>query len=84
MIYTGERFPQWQGHWFVGALMEARVPGTGHVQRLVFNEHGEQRREAILRELRQRIRDVKQGPDGLIYVLTEEEDGALLTIEPAE
>jgi glucose/arabinose dehydrogenase len=83
MVYTGDRFAGWRGHWFVGALQEARVPGTGHVQRLVFNENGEQRREALLREFRQRVRDVRQGPDGLIYVLTEEEDGALLRLEPA-
>jgi hypothetical protein len=56
--------------------MVARMPGTGHLERLVFNANGEQRREWLLGELRQRIRDVRQGPDGLIYVLTEEEDGA--------
>jgi glucose/arabinose dehydrogenase len=38
----------------------------------------------LLTELRQRIRDVRQGPDGLLYVLTEEQDGALLRIEPAQ
>ena len=43
----------------------------------------ELRRESLLRELKQRIRDVRQGPDGLLYVLTEEDDGALLRIEPA-
>jgi glucose/arabinose dehydrogenase len=83
MFYTGDRFPGWKGHLFVGALMEGRMPGTGHIQRIVFNENGEQRRESLLRELKQRVRDVKQGPDGLIYVLTEEENGALLKIEPA-
>ncbi len=62
--------------------MTARVAGTGHVQRLVFNENGEQGREQLLVDLHQRIRDIRQGPDGLIYVLTEEEDGALLVIEP--
>jgi len=40
------------------------------------------RRESLLTELGQRIRDVRQGPDGLLYVLTEEDDGALLRIEP--
>ena len=43
----------------------------------------ELRRESLLTELHQRIRDVRQGPDGMLYVLTEEEDGALLRIEPA-
>jgi glucose/arabinose dehydrogenase len=37
----------------------------------------------MLRELRQRIREVRQGPDGFLYLLTDEDDGALLRIEPA-
>jgi glucose/arabinose dehydrogenase len=41
------------------------------------------RREALLTELRQRIRDVAEGPDGLLYVLTDEDEGAVLRIEPA-
>jgi len=64
--------------------MTARMPGTGHVERIEFNENGEQKREWLLGDLKQRIRDVQQGPDGLIYVLTEEENGALLLIEPVE
>jgi glucose/arabinose dehydrogenase len=81
--YTGERFPQWKGNLFVGALMVGRIGRTGHLQRLVFNENGEElRRETILTELRQRIRDVRQGPDGLLYLLTEDNDGALLRLEP--
>lgn len=84
MFYTGDAFPEWRNDLFVGALMTARMPGTGHVQRIEFNENGEQRRESLLGDLRQRIRDVQQGPDGRIYVLTEEEDGALLVVAPAE
>jgi glucose/arabinose dehydrogenase len=84
MFYTGDRFPQWRNDLFVGALMTARMPGTGHIERINFNENGEQRREWLLADLKQRVRDVQQGPDGLIYVLTEETDGALLVIEPAE
>ncbi|MGD8325193.1 MAG: PQQ-dependent sugar dehydrogenase, partial [Gammaproteobacteria bacterium] len=41
------------------------------------------RRESLLGELHQRIRDVRQGPDGLLYVITDEDDGALLRIAPA-
>jgi len=44
----------------------------------------EMRREMLLTELRQRIRDVRQGPDGLLYLLTDEDPGALLRIEPAQ
>lgn len=43
----------------------------------------EVRRETFLGELRQRIRDVRQGHDGLVYVLTKETDGAVLRVEPA-
>ena len=54
------------------------------LERVVFNEKlWELRRETILEDFRQRIRDVCQGPDGLIYLLTEEDDGAVLKIEPA-
>jgi aldose sugar dehydrogenase len=82
MFYTGEQFPRWKNHLFVGSLMTGRTPGTGHVERIEFNENGEQRREWLLADLNQRVRDVQQGPDGLIYVLTEESDGALLVIAP--
>jgi glucose/arabinose dehydrogenase len=84
MFYTGDRFPGWRGDLFVGALMVARMNGTGHVERIAFNEHGEQRREWLLGELRQRIRSVQQGPDGLIYVLTDTNPGHVLRIEPVE
>jgi len=84
VFYSGDKFPQWQNNLFVGSLMTARVPGTGHIERIVFNEQGEQSREWLLESLKQRVRDVQQGPDGLLYVLTEESEGALLLIEPAE
>jgi glucose/arabinose dehydrogenase len=83
-VYTGDRFPAWKGNAFVGGLTEGRIPGTGHLQRVVFNANMEEiRRESMLRDLRQRIREVRQGPDGLLYLLTDEDDGALLRIEPA-
>jgi len=82
-FYTGDRFPAWKGNVFVGALRYGEIPQTGHLQRVVFNERGEEmRREMLLTELRQRIRDVRQGPDGLLYVLTDENPGALLRLEP--
>jgi len=82
-FYTGERFPHWKRNLFVGGLREGGIPGTGQIQRIVFNERWEElRREPLLMELKQRIRDVRQGPDGLLYVLTAEEEGALLRIEP--
>jgi glucose/arabinose dehydrogenase len=82
-FYTGDRFPKWKGDVFVGGLRTGEIPGTGHLERILFNEKMEElRREALLRELRQRIRDVRQGPDGLLYLLTDEKQGAVLRIEP--
>lgn len=84
-FYTGDKLPKWKGDVFVGALRTGEIPGTGHLERILFNEKMEElRREALLREFRQRIRDVRQGPDGLLYVLTDEKEGAVLRIEPAE
>jgi glucose/arabinose dehydrogenase len=84
-FYTGDKFPKWKGDVFVGSLRTGEIPGTGHLERILFNEKMEElRREALLRELRQRIRDVRQGPDGLLYVLTDEKEGAVLRIEPAQ
>ena len=82
-FYTGDRFPKWKGDVFVGALRTGEIPGTGHVQRILFNEKMEElRRESLLTELRQRVRDIRMGPDGLLYVLTDEKQGAVLRIEP--
>jgi glucose/arabinose dehydrogenase len=84
MFYTGDRLPAWKGNLFVGSARRGEVPRTGGLERVVFNDKLEElRRETLLTELHQRIRDVRQGPDGLLYVLTDEDDGALLRIEPA-
>jgi aldose sugar dehydrogenase len=83
-FYTGDKLPKWKGDVFVGSMRTGEIPGTGHLERILFNEKMEElRREALLRELGQRIRDVRQGPDGLLYVLTDEKEGAVLRIEPA-
>ena len=83
-FYTGDRFPAWKGNVFIGGMRRGEIPQTGRLERVVFTKNMEElRRESLLTELGQRIRDVRQGPDGLLYVLTEEEDGALLRIEPA-
>ena len=82
-VYTGDRFPAWKNNLFIGAMRVGEIPNTGHLQRIVFNEKTEEiRRESLLTELRQRIRDIRQGPDGLLYLLTDENPGALLKIEP--
>ena len=79
VFYTGDRLPQWKNHLFVGGMRQGEVPRSGHLERVDFNEQWEElHREGMLRELQQRIRDVRQGPDGLLYLLTAENDGALL------
>ena len=83
-VYTGNRFPAWKGNVFVGSLRQGEIPGTGHLERIVFNARTEElRRESMLTEFRQRIREVREGPDGFLYLLTDDDDGALLRIEPA-
>jgi len=83
-VYTGDRFPAWKNNLLIGAMRVGEIPNTGHLERVVFNEKTEEiRRESLLWELRQRIRDVRQGPDGFIYLLTDETPGALLKIEPS-
>ncbi len=80
-IYNGEAFPAWKGHMFVGAM---RANTGQHIQRVWFNPKGEPiGREIFLAELKQRIREVKPGPDGFLYALTDETFGAVLKIEPA-
>ena len=84
LVYTGERFAAWKGNVFVGSVRRGQVPRTGGLERVVLNDKlQELRRETLLTELHQRIRDVRQGADGLLYVLTDEDDGALLRLEPA-
>ena len=84
-FYNGDRFPNWRRNLFVGGMREGEMSPTGKLDRIVFNDKWEElRRESLLRDLHQRIRDVRQGPDGLLYVVTEEDDAALLRIEPIE
>src|SRR5206468_4635586 len=83
VFYTGERFPAWKRNAFVGGMREGEVAPSGQLQRIVFNDKWEELwREPLLRDLHQRIRDVRQGPDGLLYLLTDEEQAALIKIEP--
>jgi glucose/arabinose dehydrogenase len=84
-FYTGDRFPNWKNNLFIGGMRQGEVPRSGHLERLDFNNEWEElHREGMLRDLQQRIRDVRQGPDGLLYLLTAENDGALIRIEPAK
>jgi aldose sugar dehydrogenase len=82
-FYTGDKFPAWQGNVFVTSARRGEIPRTGGLERVVFNGKMEElRRETLFTELHQRFRDVRQGPDGLLYAVTDEDDAALLRIEP--
>lgn len=77
ILYTGDKFPAWKGDLLIGGMASTQL------HRVDMNQRGlPVRREALMMELKQRIRDVKQGPDGLIYLTTDHEAGAVLKIEP--
>ena len=92
MIYDGDRFPLWRGHYFIGGLSGQQL------QRVAFDQPPPQteRRESMLIPLDARVRDVRQGPDGYIYIAVERDlqsgpgsarltpNGSILRIEPAE
>jgi glucose/arabinose dehydrogenase len=83
-FYTGDKLAKWKGDVFVGSLRTGEIIGTGHIERILFNENMEElRREALLRDWRHRMRDIRMGPDELLYVLVDDADGALIRIEPA-
>ncbi len=77
VIYSSDKFPGWKGQFFLGALA-----GTG-VWRVGLNEKGLAGRELLLGSLRQRIRDVRQGPDGFLYLVVDANPGGILRVEPA-
>jgi glucose/arabinose dehydrogenase len=84
-FYAGDNvaIPAWKNNLFVGSARRGEIPRTGGLERIVVNDKLEElRRESLLTELHQRIRDVRQGPDGMLYVITDEDNGALLRIEP--
>src|SRR5687768_13631242 len=85
-FYTGDKLPKWKGDVFVSGMRYGEIPGTGRLDRILINRNYEElRRETLLGDLHRRIRDVKQGRDGLLYVATDEPQGAvILRIEPAE
>jgi len=77
-FYTGDRFPKWKGNLFVGALRDQLLV------RLELNGEKVVKEERLLRNTLGRIRDVRSGPDGFIYVLTDAADGVLARLEPSQ
>ena len=75
-FYTGDAFPAWRGSLFIGGLKD-RFLVRLHMEngKVVGEEH-------LLADRRQRVRDVRQGPDGALYVVTDESNGELWRISP--
>ena len=77
-FYTGNLFPGWKGSLFNGALKSQMLV------RLELKGDKVVREERLLQDLRERIRDVRQGPDGALYLLTDNTSGRVLRIVPAQ
>ena len=77
VFYTGAAFPDWQGSILIGSLR------PGLLVRLTLEDGRVTGEERYLSDLGERIRDVRQGPDGLVYLLTDSRDGRLLRVLPA-
>ena len=79
---VARRFPSrnksWQGNLFVGSLK------FHYLDRIELQGNKVLKEEKLLEEMKQRIRDVREGPDGLLYVLTDEEKGQLIRLQPAK
>jgi glucose/arabinose dehydrogenase len=84
-FYSGNKLPKWKGDVFVGGQRTGEIPGTGRLERILLNEKLEElRRESLLVPLGMRIRDVRQGPDELLYVVVDHDsNGGILRIEPS-
>jgi glucose/arabinose dehydrogenase len=76
MFYTGDRFPEWRNSLFVGAQVSMEIRRIELKEEMVNAAHS--------LSIGRRLRDVVQGPDGLIYILTDHKDGELMRIEPAK
>ena len=76
-FYDGDAFPRWRGNLFVGSLK------FRYLARLVLDGTRVVSEERLIERDFGRVRDVRQGPDGMIYVLTDESDGQLIRLQPA-
>jgi glucose/arabinose dehydrogenase len=77
-FYTGDKFPNWKGNLLIGALKDEMLV------RLELDGEKVVREERMIKGVIGRIRDVRVGPDGLVYLLTDERDGVIARMEPAK
>lgn len=83
VFYDGDKIPAWKNNLFVASARRGEIDNTGALIRVVFNDKLEEtREESMLDDLHQRFRDVTEGPDGLLYALTDEDDSVLMRISP--
>ncbi|HEX6693927.1 MAG TPA: PQQ-dependent sugar dehydrogenase [Longimicrobiales bacterium] len=75
-FYTGSAFPAWQGNLFIGSLRDMKLV------RVVMRDNRVTGVEDLLTDRKQRVRDVRQGPDGALYIVTDQENGELWRISP--
>lgn len=77
-FYTGDKIAAWRGNLFVGSLK------FGTLHRVVLDGTKVVRQEQMLKEIGDNIRDVRNGPDGYLYIVTDSPDGRILRLEPAD
>lgn len=75
-FYSGDKFPNWKGDMFVGAL------AGSHLRRLEIRDDKVVEQEQLLQDLGERVRDVRSGQDGYLYILTDSSDGRIIRLEP--
>lgn len=76
LLYTGDLFPEWKGNFLVGALKYMQV------QRLVMKDGEVVAHEVLADDIGERVRDVKQGPDGAVYLVTDDANGRIVRMAP--
>ncbi|HEX2840638.1 PQQ-dependent sugar dehydrogenase [Hyphomicrobium sp.] len=76
LLYTGDLFPEWKGNFLVGALKYMQV------QRLVMKDGAVVAHEVLADDIGERVRDVKQGPDGAVYLVTDDANGRIVRMAP--
>jgi glucose/arabinose dehydrogenase len=82
-FYDADKIPAWKNNLFIASARRGEINRTGALLRVVLNDKlQETRQESLLNGLHQRFKDVRQGPDGLLYALTDEDNSALMRISP--
>lgn len=76
-LYTGDKFKEWQGNLFISSLAERSL------RRLTLKDNKVTNQEILLKDRGERLRDVRTGPDGNLYILTDDNNGKLLRLVPA-